>query len=47
MPQRLTITGDGMAALSLRYTDLQPIAADPESFPLPLPEGIIPILLDP
>ena len=47
MPQRLTITGDGMAALSLRYTDLRPIAADPESFPLPLPEGITPILLDP
>lgn len=47
MPQRLTITGDGMAALSLRYTDLRPIAADPESFPLLLPEGIIPILLDP
>jgi hypothetical protein len=47
MPQRVTITGDGIAALSLRYTDLLPIAADPESFPLPLPEGIIPILLDP
>ncbi len=47
IPQRLTITGDGMAALSLRYTDLRPIAADPESFPLPLPEGITPILLDP
>lgn len=47
MPQRLTITGDGTAALSLRYTDLRPLAADPESFPLPLPEGIIPIPLDP
>jgi hypothetical protein len=47
MPQRLTITGDGMAALTIRYTDLRPIAADPESFPLPLPEGITPILLDP
>ena len=47
MPQRLTITGDGMAALSLRYTDLRPIAADPESFSLALPEGITPILLDP
>lgn len=47
MPQRLTITGDGMAALSLRYTDLRLIDADPESFPLPPPEGITPILLDP
>ena len=47
IPQRLTITGDGMAAVSLRYTDLRPIAADPESFPLPLPQGITPILLDP
>ena len=47
IPQRLSITGDGMAAASLRYTDLRPIAADPESFPLPLPEGITPILLDP
>jgi len=47
MPQRLTIAGDGMTELSIRYTDLRPIAADPESFPLPLPEGITPILLDP
>jgi len=47
MPQRVTITGDGMAAMSLRYTDPQPIAADPESFVLSLPEGITPILLDP
>jgi len=47
MPQRLTITGDGMAALSLRYTDLRAITADPESFPLPFPEGIAPIRLDP
>ena len=47
IPQQLTITEDGMATLNLRYSDLRPITADPESFPLPLPEGITPILLDP
>lgn len=47
IPQRLTITGDGMAPLTVRYTDLRSIADDPDSFPLPLPEGTAPILLDP
>jgi hypothetical protein len=47
MPQRLTITGDGMPALSIRYTDLRQITTDSASFSLPVPEGITPILLDP
>lgn len=47
IPQRMMITGDGMAAMSLRYTDLRRVAAEHESFPLPLPEGITPIPLDP
>lgn len=47
IPQQLTITGEGMAALRIRYTDLQSAAADPESFALPLPDGITPTPLDP
>lgn len=47
MPQRLTITGDDMPGLSLHYTDLRQITTDQASFPLPVPEGITPILLDP
>jgi hypothetical protein len=47
LPQRLTITGDGMAPLTVRYTDLRSIADDADAFPLPHPEGTTPILLDP
>jgi hypothetical protein len=47
LPQQVTIRGEEMAVLTIRYTDLRQFAADPESFPLPVPEGITPILLDP
>lgn len=47
MPERLSITGDNMVSLSLRYTGIREIAADPDSLPLPLPEGVVPTLLDP
>jgi hypothetical protein len=46
LPQQLTIREEE-AVLTVRQADLRPIAADPESFPLPEPEGITPILLDP
>lgn len=47
MPQRLAITCNGMAALTIRYTDLHPVDADPESFKLIPPDGITLINLDP
>jgi hypothetical protein len=33
--------------LTVRHADLRQIVVDPESFPLPVPDGIVPILLDP
>lgn len=47
LPQQLTIREEETAVLTVRHTDLRPIAVDPESFPLPAPDGIIPVLLDP
>lgn len=47
LPQRLTIRVDETTLLTAHHTDLRPIAVDPESFPLPLPEGITPLPLDP
>jgi hypothetical protein len=47
LPQQVTIRGEEMAVLTVRHADLRQFAADPESFPLPVPEGITPILLDP
>jgi len=47
LPQQVTIRGEEMAVLTVRHADLRQFAADPESFPLPVPEGMTPILLDP
>jgi hypothetical protein len=47
LPQQLTIREEEIPILSARHADLRQITADPESFPLPIPDGIIPILLDP
>ena len=48
LPQQLTIREqDGIPVLSVRHADLRQNAVDPESFPLPVPDGITPILLDP
>jgi hypothetical protein len=47
LPQQLTIREEEAAVLTVRHADLRPIAVDPESFPLPAPDGITPILLDP
>ena len=47
LPQKVTIREEEVGTLSIRHTDLRQFAADPKSFPLPIPEGITPILLDP
>lgn len=48
LPQQLTIREEeASAVLTVRHADLRPIAVDPGSFPLPLPDGISPIPLDP
>jgi hypothetical protein len=48
LPQQLTIREEEIpAVLTVRHADLRQIAVDPESFPLPVPDGITPILLDP
>jgi hypothetical protein len=47
LPRRLTIWEEEIAVLTFRHADLRPISVDPESFPLPVPDGITPILLDP
>jgi hypothetical protein len=47
LPQQLTIREEGIPVLTVRHADLRKIAVDPESFPLPVPDGITPILLDP
>ena len=46
LPQRLVISGEAMPELTIRYTDLRQIVADPDSFALPVPEGIVPTFLD-
>jgi hypothetical protein len=47
LPQQLTIREGEIPVLTLRHADLRQIAVDPESFPLTVPDGITPILLDP
>jgi hypothetical protein len=47
LPQEVTIRVEETADLNVRYSDLRPFEADPESFPLQIPEGMTPILLDP
>ena len=47
LPQQVTIREGEMSILTIRQADLRPITADPESFPLPVPAGMIPILLNP
>jgi hypothetical protein len=47
LPQEVTIRIEEMAVLHIHYTDLQTFDAGPESFPLQIPEGMTPILLDP
>jgi hypothetical protein len=47
LPRQLTIREEETAVLTVRYADLQPITAGPESFPLPEPDGITPIPLNP
>jgi hypothetical protein len=47
LPQHVTIWVEEMAVLNVRHADFRQFDADPKSFPLPVPEGITPILLDP
>jgi hypothetical protein len=47
LPQQLTIREGEIPVLTVRHSDLRQTAADPETFPLPLPDGITSILLDP
>jgi hypothetical protein len=47
LPQQVTIREGEMSILTVRQTDLQRITADPESFPLPVPARLSPILLGP
>jgi hypothetical protein len=47
LPQQLTIREEEISVLTFRHADLRQIAVDPGSFPLPAPDGITPILLDP
>jgi hypothetical protein len=47
LPQQVTIREEETAVLTVRHADLRQFAADPESFPLQVPEGVTPILLDP
>jgi hypothetical protein len=47
LPQQLTIREEEMPVLTVRHSDLRQIAVDPGSFPLPVPDGVTPILLDP
>jgi|WetSurMetagenome_2_1015567.scaffolds.fasta_scaffold84241_2 hypothetical protein len=47
LPRQVTIQVEDMADLNVRYSDLRQFEADPGSFPLQIPEGMTPILLDP
>jgi hypothetical protein len=47
LPKQVTIREGEMTVLTVRQADLQRISADPEAFPLPVPAGMIPIVLDP
>jgi hypothetical protein len=47
LPQLVTIRMDETTALTIRHRDLRQIDFDPESFPLPLPDGVVPIPLGP
>ena len=47
LPQQLIIREEEIAVLTVRHADLRRITVDPESFPLPIPDGITPIHLDP
>ena len=48
LPQQLTIRQEEeIPVLTVRHADLRQITVDPESFPLTVPDGITPILLDP
>jgi hypothetical protein len=47
LPQKVTIREKETGTLIIRHSDVRPFAADPESFPLQIPEGVIPIPLDP
>jgi hypothetical protein len=47
LPQQLTIREGEIPVLIVRHADLRQIAVDPESFPLQIPDGITPTLLDP
>jgi len=46
LPRRLVIGGEAMPEMTIRYTDLRQMAADPDSFMLAVPEGIAPTALD-
>lgn len=48
LPRRLEIRGEGLPELTIRYADLQAVADadDPASFALPVPEGVVPTLLE-
>lgn len=47
LPRKVTIRGGDMTTLTVRQDDPRHITADPESFPLAIPAGTIPILLNP
>jgi hypothetical protein len=46
LPRKVTIREKETGTLTIRHTDIRQFAADPESFPLQIPEGITPIPLD-
>ena len=47
LPRKVMIRGADMSTLAVRQDDPRHITADPESFPLAIPAGTIPILLNP
>lgn len=47
LPLHVAIRIEETAALSIRYTDMKGYETDPGSFPLQIPQGMIPIALDP
>lgn len=46
LPQSIAVSGTSLPGITLRYTELRQIDDDTAAFPLPVPEGVIPISLD-
>lgn len=47
LPKKITIRKEETGTLTIRHTDFRQVPANSESFPLQIPEGLLPILLDP